>query len=481
MWILYDLIIHLYGYAISIAALFNAKARAWVDGRKGLLARIESAVVSLQSSVSGQQSEVNSQKSEISNRKSLIKNRLTTEDYRLTTLAWFHCASLGEFEQGRPVIEAFRKEHPDWKILLTFFSPSGYEIRKNYEGADYIFYLPLDTARNARKFINLVRPSVAVFVKYEFWFRYLDVLYKNKIPVYVISAIFRPDQHFFRWYGGWARKQLRKVSRFFVQDQASKELLRAKGIERVIVSGDTRFDRVASVADKAKPFPLVEKFAGSQAVFLAGSTWPADEQLIINLINAYGDRMKFIIAPHEVDGARISALKSSVISRQSSVISQQSPVQLKHSKLSTPNSAPSTQHSALKAVLFSELTEENAQNSQVLIVNGIGYLSHLYQYATIAYIGGGFGAGIHNILEAAAFGKPVIFGPKYEKFKEANDLIDAGGAFSIVNSEQLNNRSIELLEDKRLYLKSSEICSSYIRQKKGATEIILTKIFEQKI
>jgi 3-deoxy-D-manno-octulosonic-acid transferase len=432
MWIIYDLIIHLYGDAISIASLFNPKARRWIAGRKGIFKAIKS-------SVSSQQSAVNSQQS-------VINNRLTTTDYRLTTLLWFHCASLGEFEQGRPVIEATRKEHPEWKILLTFFSPSGYEIRKNYDGADYVYYLPLDTPWNARKFIRLVRPSIAVFVKYEFWFRYLDGLYKNKIPVYVISAIFRPDQHFFRWYGGWARKQLGKVTRFFVQDKQSEDLLRSYGIDQVTVSGDTRFDRVAAVAEHARSFSLVEKFADGQPVFLAGSTWPADEQLIAGLIEAYGDRMKFIIAPHEVHESRIEALKSSVVSRQSSV------------------------------VLFSQLTEENAQYFQILIIDGIGYLSHLYQYATIAYIGGGFGAGIHNILEAAAFGKPVIFGPKYEKFREAVELIEAGGAFSITDGEQLNHRTIELLEDKSLRQKSSDICSNYVRQKKGATGIILSEI-----
>ncbi len=306
-------------------------------------------------------------------------------------------------------------------------------------------------------------------MKYEFWFRYLDVLYRNKIPVYVISAIFRPDQHFFKWYGGWARKQLRKVTRFFVQDNQSEELLQSFGIEQVTVSGDTRFDRVAVIAENAKSFPLVEKFAEGQPVFLAGSTWPADEDLIMKLIEAFGDRMKFIIAPHEVHRERIETLKSSVVSRQSSVISRQSAVKLKNSELRTQNSE-------LKVVLFSQLTEENAATFQVLIIDGIGYLSHLYQYATIAYIGGGFGAGIHNILEAAAFGKPVIFGPNYEKFREAVDLIGAGGAFSIVNFEQLNNRTIELLEDESLRQKSSDICSNYVRQKKGATGIILSKI-----
>jgi len=446
MWLIYDLIIHLYGDAISIAALFNPKARKWVTGRKKIFQRIESAVGSRQSSaVSGQRSAVGGQQTGVSNRPSTI-------DHRQSAIIWFHCASLGEFEQGRPVIEAFRTAHPDWKILLTFFSPSGYEIRKNYEGADYIFYLPLDTPWDAKKFIRLVRPSLVVFVKYEFWFHYLDILYKEKIPVYIISAIFRPQQHFFKWYGGWARKQLKKVTRFFVQDQASEELLRAKGIEQVTVSGDTRFDRVATIASNAKSFPLVEKFAAQNAIFLAGSTWPDDEELILKLIEAYGDRMKFIIAPHEVHGARIEALKGLI----------------QNSKFKIQN---------LNAEIYSELSEENAVTTRVLIIDGIGFLSHLYQYATIAYIGGGFGAGIHNILEAAAFGKPVIFGPRYEKFREAVDLIEAGGAFSVNNAEQLNNRTIELLEDNDFRQKSSAICSTYVHLNKGATGIILSGIF----
>ena len=438
MWIIYDLIIHLYGDAISIAALFNPKARKWDAGRKGLFKELSSKF------------KVQSSKSAVGTIDDSDKNLLRTADRRLPTVIWFHCASLGEFEQGRPVIEAFRKAHPGWKILLTFFSPSGYEIRKNYDGADYIFYLPLDTPRNAKKFIRLVRPSIVIFVKYEFWFRFLNVLYKEKIPVYVISAIFRPQQHFFKWYGGWARKQLRKVTRFFVQDEESEKLLRAKGIKQVSISGDTRFDRVAAIAENARSFPLVEKFAGNQPVFLAGSTWPADEELVLEFIETLGDKMKFIIAPHEVHNARIEALKSSV----------------------------GSQRSAVGVLLFSELNEINAQSARVLIVDGIGYLSHLYQYATIAYIGGGFGAGIHNILEAAAFGKPVIFGPKYEKFREAVDLIEAGGAFSINDSEQLNHRTIELLENLSFRQKSSKICSEYVSLKQGATGIILSKIIQ---
>ncbi len=245
MWLIYDLIIYLFGGAIRVAALFNPKAKKWVAGRKGLFAvgQLDSWTV-----------------------EQTTPDCPTAQLPNCPTVAWFHCASLGEFEQGRPVIEAFRKARPDWKIVLTFFSPSGYEIRKNYDGADYICYLPLDTPRNAGKFIQLVSPSLVVFVKYEFWFRYLDLLYKEKIPVYVISTIFRPQQHFFRWYGGWARKQLKKVTGFFVQDEASAALLRAKGIGQVTVSGDTRFDRVDAIAQHAKPFPLVEKFAGSSPV-----------------------------------------------------------------------------------------------------------------------------------------------------------------------------------------------------------------------
>jgi 3-deoxy-D-manno-octulosonic-acid transferase len=428
MWFLYDLAIAIYGTSIRIAALFNKKARKWVIGRR------------LASTPSLHQ---------------------LGERERERAIVWFHCASLGEFEQGRPVIEAFREKHPDWKIILSFFSPSGYEIRKNYEKVDHIVYLPLDTRKNAREFIKMIHPSLVVFVKYEYWFRYLDELYKENIPVYIISAIFRPSQHFFKWYGGWMLKQLRKVTMYFVQNEVSADLLRGKGIGQVIVSGDTRFDRVATIAENAKSFPLLEKFASGKPVFLAGSTWPADEELVFRLMDKYGDRMKFIIAPHEVQRERIRKLVSSW---QLAVSSQQSAI--------------SNQKSA-KIVLFSELKEENVETAQIIIIDGIGYLSHLYQYATIAYIGGGFGAGIHNILEGATFGKPVIFGPMYHKFREAVELIKEGGAFSINNTQLLINRTIELLDNDQIYKKSSTACSSYVKNKKGATEMILNKIIRQ--
>jgi len=437
VWFLYDLAILLYGAAIRIAGLFNGKARQWVAGRR------QAPTPTLPQ---------------------------MGEGVREGAVIWFHCASLGEFEQGRPVIEAFKEAHPDWKIVLTFFSPSGYEVRKNYEGADQILYLPLDTPGNAERFINLIRPGLVIFVKYEFWFRYLDVLYRKKIPVYIISAIFRPEQHFFKDYGGWALSQLKKITRFFVQDEVSADLLRAKGIEQVTVSGDTRFDRVAAIAEKAKSFPLVEKFAAGSLVFLAGSTWPEDEELILELIKELGDKMKFIIAPHEVGRERVRALESSVVSRQSP---------LPHPLAPSPfwrggKGGRGDKGVRCETLLFSALNDENAPHARVLVVDGIGYLSHLYQYSTIAYIGGGFGVGIHNILEAATFGKPVIFGPKFQKFREAVELIEEGGAFSINNQHQLNNRTIELLNNPELLQKASAICSGYVQKKKGATEIILS-------
>ena len=431
MWFLYDLIIKFFGCAVCIAALFNKKARKWMQGRKDFSSK--------------------------------LTDFTTVQLSNCPTVVWFHCASLGEFEQGRPVIEAFREEHPDWKIIVTFFSPSGYEIRKNYPGADHIFYLPIDTPRNARNFIDLINPSLVIFVKYEYWFRYLDELYRRNIPVYFISAIFRDNQHFFRWYGGWALKQLKKITGFFVQDDASAQLLRRHGIDRVTVSGDTRFDRVAAIAENAKAYPEVGKFVSGSPVFLAGSTWPADEEMILHLIEEAGYRVKFIIAPHEVGRERVEALREKVIGRQSSVASRR----IESGTMEQWNNG---------TILFSELNGENAAGAGVLIIDGIGYLSHLYRYATIAFIGGGFGVGIHNILEAATFGKPVIFGPNYHKFREAEELVEEGGAFPVENAQQLNNRTIELLTDPDFLKRSSEISATYVREKRGATAIILEKI-----
>jgi 3-deoxy-D-manno-octulosonic-acid transferase len=448
MWLLYDLTILLYGLAIRIASLFNHKARLWVAGRRAQLdswtvGKLDN--VSQRSTVSGQMTFSN-QKSEIRNQKSFV--------------AWFHCSSLGEFEQGRPVIEAFRDQHPDWKILLTFFSPSGYEVRKDYKAADGILYLPLDTPGNARKFIQAIKPTIAVFIKYEFWFRYIDRLYEEKIPTYIISGIFRSGQHFFQWYGKWTRNQLKKISHFFVQDENSKILLNDIGLNNITMSGDTRFDRVAAIAEKTESYPLVETFSRDSKVLMAGSTWPADERLFLELMNQTGDDVKFIIAPHEVAAPRIQALQRQARSHQAAV-SRNDSAGYRY----TDNSKLIT--------LFSQLTPENAASAGVLIIDGIGYLSHLYQYATIAFIGGGFGAGIHNILEAATFGKPIVFGPNYRKFREAVKLVELGGAFPVKNSNELHSALIELLRDEKKYAEASEICRDYVRKNQGATEIIL--------
>ena len=389
--------------------MFNPKARLWVDGRKGLLGKL-----------AGQ----------------IDKN---------DKIAWFHAASLGEFEQGRPIIESFRKRFPDYKILLTFFSPSGYEIRKNYEGADYVVYLPIDTKRNAREFIKIVQPKLAVFIKYEFWFNYLQVLSENKIPVFFASVIFRKEQHFFKWYGSWSRKMLKKASFFFVQNQESFDLLESIGISKVEISGDTRFDRVFSIAQNAKKFPLIEKFAKEKKVFLAGSTWPRDEE-IIEKLSVHNPVLKIIIAPHEIHQERID----SIIQR----------------------------FATTKVLKYSEADENNISNIQVLIIDGMGFLSGLYQYCHFAYIGGGFGKGIHNILEAATFGKPVIFGPNYKRFAEAVELVQKEGAFVINNSSEIISIAEKLLADDVAWQSASSVCKEYVKTKKGATELILNKISE---
>jgi 3-deoxy-D-manno-octulosonic-acid transferase len=404
MSLLYTLSIYIYNFLIRIGSPFNAKAKLWTDGRRGIFGRLRNAI----------------SKGE--------------------KIAWFHCASLGEFEQGRPVIEAFRKAQPDFKILLTFFSPSGYEIRKNYDGANWIFYLPIDTPGKAKKFLNIVNPAIAVFVKYEYWFNYMKVLNRKGIPLIVISAIFRPGQRFFRWWGGWQRKMLETTTRFFVQNNTSKQLLNAVGISQVTLSGDTRFDRVLQVARQKKSFPLIEKFSEGRKVLLAGSTWPKDEELIISYIQQKPQGIKFIIATHEVHEPRIQSLIN---------------------KLPVP------------PLRFSQATNENILSSNVLIIDSIGILSHLYQYATVAYIGGGFGVGIHNILEAATFGNPVIFGLNYEKFQEAKDLVSLGGAFSISSGTEFLEIIKKLISDDNFRKKVSQISTRFVEEKSGATGQII--------
>jgi len=407
MSFLYNLSIYVYYGLILAYSPFKKKARLWVNGRKNLFSRIR-------------------------------KDLSETEK-----IVWFHAASLGEFEQGRPVIEGYKKKYPDHKILLTFFSPSGYEIRKNYPEADFIYYLPIDTPKNARKFINVVKPEKVVFIKYEFWFNYLKILKKENIPVYIVSAIFRQDQHFFKWYGSWFRKQLKNIMWFFVQNEDSKGLLNSIGITNVTVSGDTRFDRVNKIASQKKNFPFIEKFASGHKVLLAGSSWPSDEKLLVNFSNRNPENLKIIIAPHEIHKERIQNIQ--------------------------------TEFSRFNPILFSEANEQNIISSTILIIDGMGFLSSLYQYCDIAFIGGGFGKGIHNILEAVTFGKPVLFGPNYNKFSEAVNLIQKGGAFSVDENSFVSTVN-KLFLDKGFYQQTSDVCRKFIAENTGSTEIILNNI-----
>lgn len=402
MLLLYNAGLRLYYLAIYIASFFNSKARLWINGRKTVIP--------------------------VSDKKSI----------------WFHFASLGEFEQGRPVLEQMRQLHPSAKIVITFFSPSGYEIKKSTPLADEVYYLPLDTAKNARQFIATINPTMAIFTKYEYWYHFFNELNKRDIPLYIISGIFRPGQIFFKWYGSLHRAMLTYVSQFFVQDEQSKLLLNDIGITNVTISGDTRFDRVWANAQHPKPLPDIENFTNGQKTFIAGSTWPEDEKLVAELIKDYPG-WKFIFAPHEISEAKISRLIS--LLPQSSAI--------KYSQLTTHNPQPTT---------------------QILIIDNIGMLSSLYQYGHIAYIGGGFGAGIHNTLEAAAFGLPVIFGPNYSKFKEAKDIITIKAGFSVVKVTELKEAVDALINDEQFYAYASTQIKLYVEQHTGATNSIISAI-----
>ena len=362
---------------------------------------------------------------------------------------WFHFASLGEFEQGRPVLERLKSENPELPIVITFFSPSGYEIRKNYSLADHVFYLPIDTRTNAIEFIRLLNPEIAIFTKYEYWYHYFEELHKNNIPLYVISGIFRKEQAFFKWYGSLHRKMLSKVSHFFVQNKNSQFLLNEIGIENVTITGDTRFDRVAYNAAHTTELKIILDFTQGNKVFIGGSTWPDDEKLIAKLVLSSPD-WKFIIAPHEVKPERINE------------ITELFPNSIRYSQINKKQS-----DSSENLLIGSDI--------QVLIIDNIGLLSSAYQYGDIAYIGGGFGVGIHNTLEAAAFGLTVIFGPNYQKFTEAVELISTGGAFTIKNYAELANCMEKLQTDSK-----REACGvaafNYVQNHTGATQAILNFI-----
>lgn len=355
---------------------------------------------------------------------------------------WIHASSLGEFEQGRPLIETIRRTYPERKILLTFFSPSGYEVRKNYNQADAVCYLPFDLPGNVRRFLDLVKPQSAIFIKYEFWANYLTELKKRDIPTYIISAIFRPKQIFFRFYGGYFRKMLHCFTRLYVQDENSRKLLDSIGVRNVSVVGDTRFDRVVEISNSTDPNPLLEKFVGEKFVWVGGSTWPKDEEIILDYFNRHPEQ-KLILAPHEIHEEHLQ----SIIAR------------LKRPYLR-----------------YTQATEANVADADCLIIDCFGLLSSLYRYGKLAYIGGGFGVGIHNIAEAAVYSIPVIFGPNYHRFKEAINLIDNGGAFPIHDAASFESTIENFISNREALEQSGKSAGDYIKSHSGATAVIFKEI-----
>ncbi len=407
MKILYNTGIRLYSLLIPAAALFSRKAGLWIRGRKGFFSKYEGF------------------------------------DTRGRSVIWVHCASLGEFEQGRPVIEEIRKRDPSVFILLTFFSPSGYEVRSDYPGADLVCYLPADTPGNARRFVRTFSPSIAVFVKYEFWYNYISELSKKGIPLYLISANFRPGQIFFRWYGRWFAGMLRMFTHIFVQGEESALLLSSAGIDEVTVAGDTRFDRVVSIARSASRADAAAEFSGGALTVVAGSTWQPDHSLWARYMNGTPDSLKLIIAPHEIDIEEIDRLEEQF---------------------------------RLPVARFSRPDESDLRSARILIIDNIGMLSSLYAYGSLAYIGGGFGRNIHNILEACVYSIPVIFGPRYRNFREAVDLVRLGGAFPVSDYDSFSGKVDELTGNKDIRESAGSIAGGYVRSETGATRIIVDKI-----
>ncbi|KAA6330389.1 3-deoxy-D-manno-octulosonic acid transferase [termite gut metagenome] len=407
----YDIGIFLYATAVHIAALFNGKPRRMIKGHWAVykLLRIQ-----------------------------------IEKDARYI---WFHAASLGEFEQGRPLMEAIRIRHPEYKIILTFFSPSGHEVRKNYKGADVICYLPFDTIRNVKKFLNRVHPCMAFFIKYEFWRNYLDELNKRHIPTYSVASIFRKDQIFFKWYGGKYRNVLKNFNYLFVQNEISRKYLAQLGITRTLVIGDTRFDRVLQIKEEAQQLPLVEKFNEQTATLVAGSSWEPDEDLIIEYFNTH-PKIKLILAPHVVDEHHLMEIIS---------------------KLKRPY------------VCYTRADEESVREADCLLIDCYGFLSSIYRYGEVAYIGGGFGVSIHNTLEAAVYGMPVLFGPKYQKFREAVELVEAEGGYSINNYDELHTLLDRLFSDNRFLKNTGTNAGNYVTKNSGATNKILDRINFQRV
>lgn len=403
---IYTFGIQLYSLLVLLASFFSSKAKSWIKGRQ-------------------------KQSKDWQN-----------QNFSLGEWIWFHAASLGEFEQGRPLMEAIKTQYPKYKILLTFFSPSGYEVRKNYEFADQVAYLPADTPQNAIDFIGLFNLKAVFFIKYEFWFNFMFAIHHKKIPLYFIAAKFRAKQHFFRWYGGWARKQLQLVNHFFVQDELSALLLKDIDVTQASVCGDTRFDRVFQLSQNALQLPVIEKFKANRRLFVMGSTWPEDEKMLLPIIEELESNIAVVIAPHDISSKHIQSIEAKLKS---------------------------------SFVRYSNFSEEN--QTKVLIIDNIGILSSIYAYADFAYVGGGFGKSIHNIQEAVTYGCPVIVGPKYKHFSEAVDLIDLGGVFEVSNANMLFSLVSRLIRDNDFRQKAAEICRLYVAKQIGATEKIMQQLF----
>ncbi len=408
MLFIYNLIVLSAAQILKLLALFSPKMKLFVEGRKSVF--------------------------------QTLKDKIHSED----KVFWFHAASLGEYEQGLPVIEKIKEQFPHHKIVITFFSPSGYEVRKNNAIADVTVYLPLDTRANAKQFLDLVHPEKVFFIKYEFWPNYLNELKLRAIPTYLISGIFREKQVFFKWYGGFYRKALQTFDYFFVQNEKSKTLLQSIGFNNVRVSGDTRFDRVVAILEKDNSLDFIAQFKNNQTTIVIGSSWPKDEELLINFINQSADTIKFIIAPHNIKSEQIQNLQKSITK---------------------------------SSVLFSEKENQDLEESQVFIIDTIGILTKIYSYADIAYVGGGFGnPGVHNILEPATFGIPIVIGPNYSHFAEATALVGLEGCISIKNKSELNEAFHLLLQNEDERYEKGHICRTFVQMNKGATDSIIKYI-----
>lgn len=410
MLFLYNLIVQIADFLLKIVAVFSPKIKLFVDGRKPIFQTLES--------------------------------KISPNDKTI----WFHAASLGEYEQGLPVIEKIKTKYPNHKIVLTFFSPSGYEVRKNNMVADVTVYLPLDTKKNAMQFLSLVHPEMVFFIKYEYWPNYLNELKKLGTPTHLISGIFRKNQLFFKWYGGFYRTALNTFTYFFVQNENSKNLLLELGKNNVAISGDTRFDRVASILEKDNSLDFIKAFKNDTLTIVVGSSWPKDESLLVDFINQTSEKVKFIIAPHNIKAEQIQELQRSITK---------------------------------KTVLFSEKSTQNLADFDVFIIDTIGILTKIYSYADIAYVGGGFGnPGVHNILEPATFGVPIVIGPNYSHFAEATALVNRGGCVSISNKNELVDAFSSLIANDNIRHEKGRICSTFVQMNKGATAIILKHISE---